>query len=346
MEASLRELLVARIVSGTLRIWQGGRLYLLAHPDAQARYAAQEVYEREYARAVRDGVMADDVAVLRNHGLWDEADEELLKRVRADIDDFKVKLFNNFFKEKEAEVIRDTLKKAREKHDELSARRHIFSFLTAQSLANMARLRYLVGKGLRRVNGEKVFKNFWKKPGACELIDRAVDQMVASRLSEAEYRDLARNEPWTSIWSSKVGTNGVFDRPSTELTDEQRQLILWSNMYEQVGAAHEPPPRQVIGDDDALDGWLIIKKREVEQAAALRGVDAWVTSDKIKNSDEVFIIADSVEKARKISELNSDWARGTKASISRSIAEKGRIEEQHRPDVKLRLQMEMNKGFK
>ena len=83
-------------------------------------------------------------------------------------------------------------------------------------------------------------------------------------LGESEIRELARSEPWKSIWSSSKNEGVLFGKRAIELSEEQKHLIMWSTMYDSIGESPDSPSDKIIADDDMLDGWLILQRRERE----------------------------------------------------------------------------------
>src|SRR5687767_2486898 len=100
MDASEKELLVARIAAGTLRFQietedrEKLRLYF-KKPSPQSVYLAQEVYHEYFNELKESGCMSEDEAIqfMLEEGLWSEQEEELVKKFTKDIEDFKVKLY-------------------------------------------------------------------------------------------------------------------------------------------------------------------------------------------------------------------------------------------------------------
>src|SRR5690606_12972110 len=94
-------------------------------------------------------------------------------------------------------------------------------------------------------------------------MDKLMRLYMSNYLDETTLRDLAKNQPWHDIWYSAKKNNGyVFNRDATKLSDEQRKLILWSSLYDNIKEYSEPPSDEIIKDDLRLDGWLIKQNRE------------------------------------------------------------------------------------
>ena len=70
---------------------------------------------------------------------------------------------------------------------------------------------------------------------------------------------------------------------------------MWSSLYDSVSESHEAPSQEIIDDDDALDGWLTIKRREEQTSQPTKSK---------KSYEEVFIKAETLEDAKKIQAMN------------------------------------------
>ena len=96
-------------------------------------------------------------------------------------------------------------------------------------------------------------------------------------------------------------------------------------------------------DDDTLDGWLILQRRKREQGDRQRKADGVLTNERIKNSDEVFIVVDSDDDARDVEALNDPHAQAVKAQRLAHLARHGTVHEGEMPDARLAIQMQYNR---
>ena len=67
---------------------------------------------------------------------------------------------------------------------------------------------------------------------------------------------------------------------------------MWSSLYDNIQESPDCPSNEVINDDDMLDGWMIIQKRNREQAKLQKDAENKFGNKKISNADEVFIVKD------------------------------------------------------
>jgi hypothetical protein len=207
-------------------------------------------------------------------------------------------------------------------------------------------MRYLVGKSLMHEDGKSVWEGeeFWKNTDP--LLEEATSAFIENKISEKDFREIARTDPWRSIWSCRKTEGSLFGVPTVDLTDEQRSIIIWSTLYDNIYDHPNCPLEEVVKDDDMIDGWLILQRREREKKQGKVQVEDFINNDKIRNSGEVFIVAQTKEDAKKIDSLNDDQAKITRKQRLKYLNEKGHVDESQMPDTKMQLQMQANRGAK
>jgi len=129
-------------------------------------------------------------------------------------------------------------------------------------------------------------------------------------------------------------------------------------MYDNVYESPDAPKDEVIADDDCLDGWFIVQKRDYEQKKAEYAGEGKVgKNSKIANSQEVFLMAQTPEEIEEIYSMNNVHARNTIRARQQQIrdAEGQNIHIRDLHDIKMDNQMarvqatnqrlgQMNKG--
>lgn len=344
MTSHERELLAARILSGCSLLSVGDARYLLRPPTPLQQYQAEALYAERLRCARDEGLLGepDLLAWMLRVGLWDEASEDLLNSLPKEIDQFKHALWQAQFRSGERQRLRKLLAVARAKLAELSARRHAHHHTSAEGHAALCRARYLFAVCLHTPSGVRVFGDdqFWDARSG--VLEQAVATHEASRPTAEQMRELARTEPWRSVWACRKAEGSVLGVPSSQYTHEQRVLVGYSLFYDSVYEHPHCPPDDVLADDDCLDGWVIEqrKQREAQQGAA-RG-DA-LLSDRVKDAQEVFLVADTTEDARKIVDLNDAHGRATQKMRFEHLRQHGEVHELEMPDTRRRLQMEFNR---
>ena len=131
-----------------------------------------------------------------------------------------------------------------------------------------------------------------------------------------------------------------------ELTYNQKNLIIWSQMYDNIQESMDCPSKDVIEDDDMLDGWFIIQAQKRDKENAQKEVDGLVRNEKIKNSSEVFVVAQSEEHAEQINKANNFHGTVIKKQRENFIKKAGVAEDHNFPDQKLQIQAQQNNEYR
>ena len=116
-------------------------------------------------------------------------------------------------------------------------------------------------------------------------------------------------------------------------------------MYDSVHESPESPHEKIIEDDDCLDGWFIVQRREHEKNKKQREVDDLITNPKIANSQEIFVVTPDQESANQLYELNDPVSRGVVKSRQQHIQEAGEVKFTDFADVKQDIAMQQRQSY-
>ncbi len=326
-----KELLVNRVCSGILRCpifdrYNKKSLFILKPPTSEIKYEAEEVYQEALEEAEIDEMCTeqDIVKMLVERGLWNNDKELMLEGIPKQIDTLKVQLFELTFKSNERKTIRRQLELLRKEYEKLFVERHGYDQFTRHGYANLSKNYFIIANTLY-YNEQKV------NPITDDLLNNIFGYINTNRINENTFRELARTDPWRSMWS--ISKSEVFGCPSSCFTEEQKSICLWSRMYDNVYEHSDCPNESIINDDDMLDGWFIAQRRKREaQLAQKEGEE--LLGDRLKNADEVYLVVDSIEDARKVEALNNTMGKITKAQRSNVIQKQGEVKEADLPDRK------------
>lgn len=344
MEYYQKELLISRICSGASRVIVQGRPYIVRRPSREQVYLASEHYVQVYKEALAEGLYTEDdlMMFLLDEGFWDEEKEKLYNKLPKEIEDFKLELYKRFFQSNESKAIRKALAIAKEKLEELQTLRNSYSHLTASGTAAVAQSRYLVAMGLWSLTGNPVFTEYTFWDFNHEFMDQVMLALAESRIDETCIRELARTEPWRNIWLAHKHEGVLFGISPCDYTFEQKGLVSWSSLYDSVYSHPECPAEDIISDDDLLDGWMIGQRRERDRKLKSKQGEELIKNDAIRNSDEVYLVADTVDDAKKVVDMNDDFAKAAQKRRFDVLKKKGEINELDMPDTKQRIMMEFN----
>lgn len=340
MKQHEREYLISRIRAGVCLVNIRGIDLVIKPPDALKKLQIDKVFKESYNRSYEDGIMDHDEMEewMFDQGLWVYEDQKALDDLAKDIETLKLEMYNNRSKVSIRESARQYLRTAERAQDEAVNRKTFHIPHTCEGIARTDQFRELC-----RICTYKDDKLY-------DFSEISVDEVVAEyhthTLTEKQIRDLAREEPWRSLWAIREAASiQLFYNYDKELTSDQKNLCIWSIMYDNIQESAEPPPEEVIEDDDVLDGWFIFhrKKREREK---LENEFENKTSANISNKNEVFVMTQSDKEVEQVNSMNPLYAQQTKKRRYKELQQKGKLEQHQFRDQQLILQQMSNQQYK
>lgn len=337
-----RELFVSRVRSGIYFVEHEGIKLKIVTPTIEEELEINEAYIKAYEEALEDDFMTEDQSVewMRSRNLWTDEDEEKTKQLKKDLDTLRVEIFNNRNKPELRERIRKYIRAAEEALNKQSNKKSSFISNTCEGIAMVEKSCEFI-KTCTYYGGDKYDFDRLSVEFVLHLFQEKM-------LSEKQIRDVARNEPWRSVWMLRdSNTYKLFSNTDRELSVDQKNLLVWSRMYDNIQESMDCPTDDVIEDDDLLDGWFIVqrKKREKEQAEA--DFDNSTQNEKIKNSGEIFVVASNKQEADKVDMLNDIHGNIVKKQRMAKIkASDGVASDLEFQDVKINMQARSNQMFK
>lgn len=337
MEPYKRDFFVARIRAGYVPVKMGGNRFEIYQPDLDTALRSQEIYIEAYDKAEDEGLLTDDEIIdwLVKQGIWDEEEENNYNKIVPEhIEYWKIELFNAALKSNTRRQIRKYLKAAKEEYERLHNIRHFYDYVTVDGYANYVRSMYVLSHSTK-LNGDPVD---WSQHDLGKLMGRYHQEL----LSPEDVRELARTMPWTGLWSVLKTSGNIFG--SGPLTVEQQSLISWSTMYDRIHEAPDCPSDSVIDDDDMLDGWLLVQKRKREADRKQAEIEEHV-NPKMKNADEIYMVAETAADAQKINMLNPEHVKKIKRQRMQQVKDQGRVRQQEFKDIQQKRSMQMQQAF-
>lgn len=358
MDVFERDRVAARLISGheTLTVqYDGGlRPFGLRPPTPADRLRAAEAAYAARNEALIQGVPTEDetLRLLERLGLWSDKDRHDLEVATKAVDKLKVGIYLAKTS-RERDEARKALRKTRALIRTLSARKSEGRDKSAEGLAEAARIRSLVASCLDRPDGTPAFPGGFAHDTSL-LLDAACQAYATTRAGEAEIREVARTEPWRSVWASREACPAVFAAPASLLTDEQRLLVQWTRMYDNAAQDENAPGDEVVADDDWFDGWMIHRRQSRDKEAAKGRLNQLIGNEKIAGAQEVLVVGAAPgevfsgltpEEISTVESMNTPEAARLKAQRAALLAKKGAMHELEFPDVQQRLHMEFNQGM-
>jgi hypothetical protein len=332
--------LLSRIIAGFLYIEYNNRYYILKKPSIALKYKADLLYEKTYQEHLYSSwlLLADTEGILVENGVWRFQNNEVLKQIDKQLENLKVDLFQNYLQPNRRKDIKKQISSMNMQKDRILTAKHSLDQYTLESYAGRIRNEFIIMNTLYYKN-KKVFS--YKKNKNSIFLNNIASKISSSLPSISDIRILARSELWKSYWSAnKIN---IFPGTVFEWTDEQRALVNMSKMFDSVYDHPECPAENIIDDEDALEGWMIMQKRKNEQMKSKNKTDSMLMSPKMKKANEVFIMSNSAEETQEIINSNTFMSKQRmkeKFSAIKSTNEDG-IAEAQLPDVQRELREQL-----
>jgi hypothetical protein len=336
-----RELFVSRVRSGVYFVEHEGVKLKIVTPTIEEELEMAEGYNRAYEDAVAEDFMTEDQTLewMKSRGLWSDEDEEKIEALKRDIEKLKVGIYENRNKDSNREQIRKYIRAAEKQLSEQVDKKHSFTSNTCEGVAMLEKSFDFI-KICTYYGGEKYdFKGL-----SVEFVLHLFHDKI---LSEKQTREIARNDPWRSVWMLRDSNSyKLLANEGRELSVDQKNLLVWSRMYDNIQESMDCPDEDVIEDDDLLDGWFIVQRKKRESEKAESDFDNSTKNDKIKNSQEIFMVPSSQKEAEKIEALNNINAKMVKRQRIAVTKQQGGAKASEFPDAKLDMQQKSNQMFK
>lgn len=346
MEEDKKISFINKISTGIVFQTVEGKLYKLVPPSNEQKALSELVYQEILYNSKFDELITKDQAAffLRRKGIWLPEDEKSLKDLSKYTEDLKIALYKALYNMKEQKNLRRQIQRAEKQAEKKIMAKHSLDYMTLENFSQSIRDDFLIASCIIDSEGNNVYDyfNFWQSDSI--VLNKFKNYLELNMVSATQYREIARTEPFRSSWSiAKQNVFGSLDN----LTIDQKNLILYSKMYDNVYEHPERPDQEVIDDDWMLDGWFALKKKEAEADRKKKQADDLLdkkAGGKGSNAGELFVVAGSRDEAKKISSLND---LGTQMKLKNRKAQitsaGGAVEEQNFSDVKMDLRNEAMK---
>lgn len=335
---------VNRICSGKIYLKIDSSIYSISNPNKDQRAMAEMVY----LEALNDTRFSDLITReqadqhLAERGIWVPSNDKELEKLNNYLDTQKIELYENLYNDRKKRQLRSKIKSIKNGINKSIIKKYSLDHMTLEAHAENCRSDFLKAICIRSATNEQIYSyNNWGDSDNY-ILQRFVSFIERNVLTAEDYRDICRSEPFRSTWS--IAKTSCFGVCPSDLSAEQKNLIMYSRMYDNVYENPERPSDEVIDDDDMLDGWFAKLRKDAEKERKQREVDSILNQKGAKGGKgEVFVVANSREEADKIRDINGINERMKMRQREAAVNQKGRLEEQDLPDVKLELRSEAMK---
>lgn len=261
-----------------------GGLYIY-DPSFRIKAIGQKIYN-EILFFQEDDITTDrDIQILlMEMGLWDSEKEKRINDIPLKLENEKIFYFKNYFLPSSRAGYIFNINKLEKEMTDLCKIKTKYNHFTQEGIASSA-MWYEMIKYMYK--GNDYFN--------------ALAFYHSNSIDENTIRDLAMSDIWHSY--SSISKNPLKKR-AIEMTDYQRKLLTWSNIYKNVRSHPEFPGEKIMGDHNAFDGWMISISRKEKAEKSTK-----VNMGNLKpNTRNVFINSNTVEDYNEIMALNSPEA--------------------------------------
>lgn len=294
-----------------------------------------QIYKEAYDKAYSEEIMTEedmDQWMMENE-LWTIHDDKREEGLKKEIEKLKVEIYNAKDNESLANSIRRYIRAGESQLNSHLNKKYVYHQNTCEGVASTERLAWIIKN---TTYSQSKLYNFEELS-----LQYVIDEWQSHFLPDNKSRELARNDPWKSLWITRENSGVALfaNPPNTELTHNQKNILIWSQMYDNIQESMECPSKEVIEDDDMLDGWFIIQHQKREKDRIEKEFENSTSNEKIKNASEVFIVSGDKKKINKINDMNDPVSKMIKQQRNMVIKKEGHIDDHNLPDQRRNIQM-------
>jgi len=306
MDDAFYEKSLFRILQGRLRLVLGDLVLYIYEPSADLVEESYDVYDEAYKKAYFRGcyLKKDLIDILVENDLWSPFYEKQSKKLETDIEDLKVEAYQSFYDKRKVKGLKVQIRNKERQMVDYKMKKHVLDHASCEGVASFSRSMWIISQTTKFKNGSHY--DWQQYP-----ISVIMDHYSSEQLKPEVIRKISRTDPWRSMWHIGKKQFSVFGKPAYELTKDQIALCSYSTMYDNVNESPDAPDEKVIEDDDCLDGWFIAQRRKHKKDKKQKEIDDMITNPKIKNSQEIYLVARDQQAANEIYDLNDPVAKAT-----------------------------------
>lgn len=332
--------LINRISTGIIFQTVEGKLYKLVPPDNEVKALSEFVYQEMLYNTKFDELINRNQAAyfLHKKKIWIPSDEKKLEDNNKFLDELKIALYKSLYNNKEQNSIRKKIAVVQKNINKLLITKHSLDYMTLENFSETIRDEFLIANCIYTSDNNRVYNhdNFWQSDST--ILNKFKTYIEINSISSEQYREIARSEPFRSLWL--ISKNNIFSKSAIDLTLDQKNLVLYSRMYDNVYESQEKPSDEVIEDDLMLDGWFAFQKKKNELERKQREVDDLLNKNGNSGAGDLFVMSSSKEEANKVSNLNDLNAKMKLKQRRKQIEKQGKVSEEKLLDVKMDLRKE------
>jgi hypothetical protein len=331
-----------RIINGYYYVDIGNITYKVVLPSTSILYEAEIFASRIYNdyKYSTDFVSNIDQILLKTN-MWNKEKEDQLTNNLQTLDNFKIDLYLNYFKEESKKQIKKEIDNMQNSINTLLQAKHSLDYLTFNYFIDISKQQFLLTKMIFKLDNSPRF-NDYNDVLDSNSIDSFLHAIADETLTTNTIRQLARHDTWRSLWN--VSKENTFNKNILEWTDEQKSLVNFTKMLDSIREHMESPAEEIFKDDDAIDGWILHqnKKDQAEKSKKLLEEKFDLNN---KKAGEVFVITKDKAEKSKIVSLNDIEAKQNIKEVIKITKESDKnVNWVDLPHVQRELKQQIQKG--
>lgn len=340
MEQHEREYFISRIRSGKYNIDIFGKRATVLTPTIEQEFDINQAYQDCYYESINNGVKTQEEMHqwILERGLWTPEEELKIETIKSDIDKLRLEIYKALNDQRKKEAIRLYLRAAEKELNKCYQKKEKYFVNTCEGLAAIEKIHEFI-KLCTFIDGKPCDFNEYS-------LEHVSNLYYSQILKERQVRELARTEPWKTVWVLHQSNSlRLFANVDRELSIDQKNILIWSKMYDNVHESMDAPPEFVIKDDDMLDGWFIMQKQKRDEEKQNTNIDNALNPN-VASKEEIFLMANNKEDAKRINDMNSTNAKMIKIQRQKVINQKGEAGQLDFKDERIKISEQSNKQFK
>ena len=289
MQDKLKHLL-HEIISSKKTVFYRNQRYTLMNPSLDIILEADLVYTQYYNNHLYDDRflhLENITNDLIRYGIFFPDNEEEIKTKNKELDNLKKTLFRQYKDNNAKNICKRKIKFLKDQLNKLYNLNHYLDFLTLEKYCENLRYEYIICNTLHEYHSNKLVFNYSNLySNEADLFNGLIDAITEKFIDLSTLKKIVISEYWRNIYTNNK--NNIFSGPAIEYTDEQKSLINLSAMYDHIYQHPDCPDDEIIKDEDALDGWMLIQKDKIRKQKVQSGVNSRMSA-KVAKSDHVFI---------------------------------------------------------
>ena len=334
MKTAELEKIVNRILSGKQLIEHEDILYELRSSSMNIKLKAGMLYDKAYEDNLysESFILEEDIEdlLLDLNILYPQYKADL-SSIEKKMENLKVDLFSFFFDRTKRAKYKAELASSKKRYNEMYILSHSLDFLTLENYCANIKNEFIISHSLYNYETNNLV--FQENNLDYDLFNNIINKISGNILDIETLKDVARSDFWRNYYS--INKNHLLPYSIVDFSEEQKAVLSILTMYDRVYEHPECPDKEIIEDDDALEGWMIRQQRENKKQKQEKGVNNILNGDKMKKAGEVFLMANSLEERNDILGLNNQESAAKRQSkINAVLNSTAPTPDSELPDVK------------